>query len=99
MVDMVDPQTIDKIEFRRLLTELKDLSPDTFVRVRFIGEMWQNNHCRIIKVTDKGVVINDEKANRLIFIQDLSKIIQFEIDQTFRHFQPHFHYSIGNSFW
>lgn len=83
-------------ELRRLLTELKDLSPNVHIRFRFIGEMWQSNHCRIIQVTDKGVVLNDEKTNTLIFVKDLKKIIQFELEQPFRDFQPHFHYILDN---
>jgi hypothetical protein len=83
-------------ELKRLLTELKDLSPDTCIRFRFIGEMWQSNHCRVIKLTEKGVVLNDEKSNKLIFLQDIKKVIQFELDQGFQHYQPHFHYTVDN---
>ena len=82
------------LELRRLLFELKDLSPNTCIRVRLMGEMWQNNHCRVLKLTEKGVVLNDERSNKLVVIQDLNNVMQFEVDQPFQNFQPHFHYTV-----
>lgn len=87
-------EQIPVLELRRLLFELRDFRPDVCVRFRLIGEMWQTHSCRIIKLTEKGVVLNDEKSNKLIFIQDLNQVMQFEIDQSFQQFQPHFHYQV-----
>lgn len=93
---MTKSTLIQMAELKRLLTELKDLSPNTCIRFRFMGEMWQSNHCRVIQVTENGVVLNDEKSNKLIFIRDLKKVIQFELDQSFHNYQPHFHYIVNN---
>jgi hypothetical protein len=91
---MAKNNPVPVLELRRLLFELKDLSPNTCVRFRLIGEMWQNSHCRVLKLTEKGAVLNDEKGNKLVFIQDLSNVMQFEVDQPFQNFQPHFHYTV-----
>jgi hypothetical protein len=88
---------IPVLELRRLLFELKDLRPDIHIRFRIISEMWQNNHHRVLKLTEKSVALNDEKSNKLIFIQDLNNVMQFEIDHSFQQYQPHFHYTVNPS--
>jgi hypothetical protein len=87
-------QRVSVTEFKRLLFSLRDLRPDICVRFRILGEMWQTNHMRVIALTENGVVLNDEKGNKLIFIQDLNKVIQFELDHAFQQYQPHFHYTV-----
>jgi hypothetical protein len=82
------------LELRRLLHELKDLRPDICIRFRLIGEMWQTFHLRIVKVTEKGVALNDEHTNKLMFIRDLKHVMQFELDKAFQQYQPHFHYVV-----
>jgi hypothetical protein len=49
----------------------------------------------VIRVTEKGELLNDEVLNRLITVHDLSMIMQFEIDNRFQNFQPHFHYDVN----
>ena len=87
-------QKISTIELRRLLFEIKDNRPDISIRFRILGEFWQSNHQRIIKITDSGVIIKDESSNKLMLIQDLRDVIQFEIDKPFYNFQPHYHYEL-----
>jgi hypothetical protein len=83
------------LELRRLLHSLKDLRPDICIRFRLMGEMWQNNHMRVLQPSEKGVALNDERTNQLVFIRDLNMVMQFEIDRTFQQYQPHFHYSVN----
>ena len=85
---------ISVLELKRLLVDLSEKRPDICVRYRLLGEMWAVNAMRVIKVTEKGVMLNDEQNNRLINLQDLSTIMQFEIDAPFQGFQPHFHYDV-----
>lgn len=92
------PNTLDTLvsilELRRLLIDLKQKRPDICFRYRLLGEMWETNAMRVIKITDKGVVLNDEHNNKLVTIHDLSQVIQFEIDAPFQGFRPHFHYHV-----
>ena len=85
---------ISVLELKRLLVDLKDKRPDICVRYRLLGEMWVVNSMRVIKVTEKGVMLNDEQNNRLVNLPDLSAIMQFEIDAPFQGFQPHYHYNV-----
>lgn len=89
-----DKIAVPVLELRRLLFELKDLRPDICVRFRLIGEMWQTNYLRIFKITERGVALLDENANKIIFLNDLQNVIQFEIDHAFQQYQPHFHYGV-----
>jgi hypothetical protein len=58
-----------------------------------MGAMWQISHFRVVKLTEKGVTLLDE-ADKLIIINDLNNVMQFELDQTFQRYSPHFHYSV-----
>jgi hypothetical protein len=85
---------ISVLELKRLLVDLKQKRPDICFRYRLLGEMWMTNAMRVISVTEKGVLLNDEPNNKLNTISDLSLIMQFEIDAPFQGFQPHFHYHV-----
>ena len=85
------------LELRRLLYALKDLRPDICIRFRLMGEMWQTNHLRLLQLSDSGAILNDESTNKLIFIQDLNNVMQFELDRSFQQYEPHFHYTIDRS--
>jgi hypothetical protein len=85
---------ISVLELKRLLVDLKQKRPDICFRYRLLGEMWMTNAMRVISVTEKGVLLNDEPTNKLLTISDLSLIMQFEIDAPFQGFQPHFHYHV-----
>jgi hypothetical protein len=82
------------IELRRLLFALQDSELAIGIRFRLAGEMWQNHYLRLLNVTEKGAALNDDRSNKLIFIRDLNNVMQFELDQGFQQYQPHFHYSV-----
>lgn len=85
---------ISVLELKRLLVDLKEKRPDICIRYRLLGEMWVVNSMRVVMITEKGVMLNDEQNNRMINLPDLSSIMQFEIDAPFMGFQPHFHYNV-----
>jgi hypothetical protein len=85
---------ISVLELRRLLVDLKQKRPDICFRYRLLGEMWITNAVRVVSIGEKGILINDEKSNKLIPVNDLSLVMQFEIDAPFQGFQPHFHYNV-----
>ena len=91
---MVKTKTlISVLELKQLLIELRDKRNTICFRYRLLGEMWKQNFMRIVDVTEKCVVLTDETANKLIFL-DLSLVMQFEIDAAFQNYQPHFHYEV-----
>ncbi len=85
---------ISVLELKRLLTDMREKRPDICLRYRLLGEMWVVNYMRVVLVTEKGAMLNDERNNKLINLPDLSVIMQFEIDAPFQGFQPHFHYDV-----
>ena len=85
---------ISTLELRRLLFEVKEHRRDICIRYRLLGQMWAVNYLRIINVTEKGVLLNDEISNKFISVPDLHHVIQFELDKPFQSFQPHFHYEV-----
>jgi hypothetical protein len=85
------------LELRRLLTDLKEKRPDVCIRYRLLGEMWINTYRRVVVLTEKGAIFNDEEMNKLVNLPDLSMIMQFELDQTFQEYQPHFHYDVEST--
>ena len=82
------------LEFKRLLHQLRDLRPDIGIRVRLMGEMWKSSHFRVFQLTEKGVALHDDSTKKLVLVSDLSQVMQFELDQTFQQYEPHFHYSV-----
>lgn len=93
-ISMTKSSSINVIELRRLLHQIKDLRPDICIRIRLMGELWQNHYLRVIMLNESGVVLNNEVTDKLIVIQDLKMIMQLELDNIFQQYQPNFHYSI-----
>ena len=85
---------VSTIELKQLLTELKEKGSDVHVRFRLIGQMWKPNFLKIVFITARGIVLVDEVDNTLIFITDLTRVIQFEIDAGVSGYQPHHHYQV-----
>ena len=91
---MTKNNVVSVLQLRRLLHALNDSRPDICVRFRLIGEMWQTNHLRVIQIGEKGVVLNDEGSTKMIVIQNLNNVMQFELDRAFQQYEPHFHYNV-----
>ena len=91
---MADGAEANVWELRRLLIDLRDKRPDICIRFRLLGEMWFLHFMRIILVTDKGVILNNEVTDKLIRIRDISHVMQFEIDRPFQNFRPYVHYDV-----
>lgn len=85
---------ISILELRRLLYTIADHHLSVCFRYRLLGEMWQPGFYRVLQVTEKGVLLNDEHTNSLRCLSDLSQIMQFEIDVAVHHFLPHNHYDV-----
>ena len=93
---MTKHQTVISIlELRSLLASLLDHRLNICIRFRLVGEMWQPHHMRVLRLTEKGVLLNDEVKNTLVSIPDLAQIMQFEIDVQFQVYQPHYHYEVS----
>jgi hypothetical protein len=85
---------ISVLEFRRLLHEMKDRRAEMTIRYRVIGQMWEPFFMSIAALSENGATFLDGTRGGLKIIDDLSQIIQFEIDRSFLGYQPHFHYEV-----
>ena len=87
-------------DFKNLVLLLKNFGPSTCLRVRLQGEMWINDFMHLgglIKESKddfSGIILNDETADKAVVINDVSRIIQFEIDKPLRGYRPFFHYTV-----
>ena len=84
---------ISVTELKRLLVAIVETRSGICFRYRKVGEMWYPNFLRVLKTTEKGVILNDEIKNRL-FSLDLTTIMQFEIDGALYGYEPHYHYYV-----
>jgi hypothetical protein len=85
---------ISVLELRGLLDTIVENRLATCFRYRLLGEMWEPNFLRVVKITDNGVLLNDEAGTTFKCLSDLSQIMQFEIDVAVHNFLPHNHYEI-----
>lgn len=81
-------------DLKRLLIDLKEQRPEIAFRYRLLGEMWCRNGMKVIHISERGVMFNDEINSRLISIYDLSAIMQFELDMPFHGLQAYYQYHV-----
>ena len=93
-VTLPENKIVPFLELKRLLYELKDLGPNVSFRYRLMGEMWQTNFLTILQVTEKGAVFVDETTKKIVMIPDVSSVMQFELDHSFRQYEAHNHYNV-----
>ena len=88
-------KTLSIPELKRLLYEIRDRQPYTCIRVRFIGEMWQQDFLRVVSTNEDEVIFSNEASGKLLKVKDLATIMQFELDHNFHQFLAYFHYDVG----
>ena len=79
------------------MVDLTERRPDICIRFRLLGELWTVQFMRVMRMSDKGVVLLDD-INGLVSVSDLNFIMQFEIDKPFQGFQPYYHYEVTQVF-
>lgn len=87
---------VSTTQLKRLLSRLADYpESEVCIRTRILGEMWHPNFMRVLRLSDKGVVmLNDETLRKAVIIPFARDIIQFELDKRFENYSPHFHYTV-----
>ena len=85
-------------ELRRLIFSIVQHESKTCIRYRTMGQLWNPNFMRIIKIEeDKRVLFHDESRKRIISLPDLSTIVQFELDSKYYPFEPNCHYQVSET--
>lgn len=94
---MENKDQVPILELRRLLHQIIDLRPDIGFRFRLMGEMWNPQHLIVLKVTERGIALQEQNSKKLTIIHDLTHIMEFEIDTSFQQYQPHTHYLVDTA--
>lgn len=87
-------KTVSVLLLKKLLYELDDIQSHTCVKVRLLGQRWQQSFMSVVNICDDGVLLYDHSNGAFLHISEVDDIIQFEIDQSFQIFEPHFHYYV-----
>jgi hypothetical protein len=90
-----EQKSISIAELQRLLYEIKDHNLAIGIRYRTLGQMWQHNYFKVFLVTTTGAVLIDQRTNRTEIINNISDIIQFELDARFQIYEPNYHYTVS----
>ncbi len=85
------------LELRRLMVDLSEKRPDICIRFRLLGELWNINFLKVIRIGEKGAILLDDSMG-LVSVSDLNFVMQFEIDKPFQGFQPYYHYEVTPQF-
>ena len=86
---------ISVVELKGLLHSIADARPDICVRMRVLGEMWDQNFLAIESITDRGVLLKDTLTGKSILFRNLNDVIQFELETSFQSYDAFFHYWVS----
>ena len=89
-------EKITAVELKRLLVNITSYNSNVFFRCRQMGAMWMTRHAMISSVTGNSVLLYDEKDSKYTYV-DINSIIQFDLDERFQHYLPHYHYDVEPS--
>jgi hypothetical protein len=56
--------------------------------------LWQPYYSTIFQIGERDLMLIEETSGDFIYIPDFNAIIQFELSNSFRQYQPHFHYTV-----
>jgi hypothetical protein len=85
---------ITVLQLRKLLFDLNEKRPDVCVRFRLLGELWMQSFSRVSSITDRGVILTTDHANRVLLVPNLNNVMQFELDHNFQEYIAHNHYDV-----
>lgn len=76
---------------------MSDNSLDIGIRYRVLGTLWYPNFVKVLKIQGPGnVMFHDQVLQKVILFSDTSRIVQFELDSRFLHFEPNCHYQVSD---
>ena len=87
-------QTVSFIQLKALLTSIKDGNNPVHVRFRVLGGMWQRDFMEVIDVDDDRIIFKSENGGKLIILNDMKMIVQFELYHSLAAYQPNYHYTV-----
>lgn len=88
----ISSDVITPLEFKRILFELWEHSPQTKIRLRAMGKMWDRNFLQVVHITGgDAIILHGSDQMKQVSIND---IVQFELETKFQDFRPNNHYTV-----
>lgn len=88
----ISSDVITPLDFKRILFELWEHSPQTKIRLRVIGKMWDRNFLQVVHITGgDAIILHGSDQMKQVSIND---IVQFELETKFQDFRPNNHYTV-----
>lgn len=86
---------ISLLEFKRLLSDIRNRRPDVRVRVRLLGKMWAEQFCAVDFLNDNQVVLFDQREDEYHYINNINDVAQFELECPFFGYDAFYHYDLS----
>lgn len=88
----ISSDVITPLDFKRILFELWEHSPQTKIRLRVMGKMWDRNFLQVVHITGgDAIILHGSDHMKQVSIND---IVQFELETKFQDFKPNNHYTV-----
>lgn len=88
----ISSDVITPLDFKRILFELWEHSPQTKIRLRVMGKMWDRNFLQVVHITGgDAIILHGSDQMKQVSIND---IVQFELETKFQDFRPNNHYTV-----
>ena len=88
----ISSDVITPLDFKRILFELWEHSPQTKIRLRVMGKMWDRNFLQVVHITGgDAIILHGSDEMKQVSIND---IVQFELETKFQDFRPNNHYTV-----
>ncbi len=88
----ISSDVITPLDFKRILFELWEHSPQTKIRLRVMGKMWDRNFLQVVHITGgDAIILHGSDQMKQVSIND---IVQFELETKFQDFKPNNHCTV-----
>ncbi len=85
---------ITRNEFRMVLRELEGQAGISEVKVRELGELWNQNYLTVVKVDEGQIVLKENGNASSVRVANLEQVVQVEFKSGFRSYQPDLVYGV-----
>ena len=94
-IDMGTAETVTVQELKYLLASMFEQHANTCCIFCQCDEKWSQNYLRVLLVTEKGAIFNDEKTNKITSIKSIEEIVEFELDRPYYNFERKSRYKVS----
>jgi hypothetical protein len=82
-------------QFISLLKVLNDGKSKVCIRFRKSAEPWSNDFLRVNDITPDGAIFFNTVSKTYVYISELERVAEFELDKRLANFDPHVRYAVA----